>query len=135
MRADVLYGRTRDADGGVGPYASASGAGDWHRGFVGAGASVLVPVHPYLPLVLSGGPVAQWGGATGWAPGASVSAFWGSRGYNYHAPYSMAAGVLVEGRRTFGDAGESSVTVAAVVDVSLLALPAVMLWGALHRSP
>src|SRR5215217_3354426 len=75
-RADVLFGRNRNADFGVGPFASISTAGfDDLR--LNAGGSLLIPVTPYFPIVLSAGGYARHD--DGWTPGASGWLFFGSR--------------------------------------------------------
>lgn len=121
-RADVLFFRERNADAGVGPYVEllTTTFSDLQ---VGAGASVLVPVHDYLPIVLSGGGYARHTGAHGWEPGIATSLFWGSRSYNFHASYSLAAGLLVEGRYGLGESRETAIILGAQVDLAVFALP------------
>src|SRR5262245_4815457 len=64
-RADVLLGRNRNSDFGVGPFASITTAAfDDIR--LGGGGSILLPITPYFPLVLSGGGYARHD--DGWTP-------------------------------------------------------------------
>src|SRR5690606_10854242 len=51
-RGDVLFFRERNADWGFGPYAEVL-TPSFDDLQLGAGASALVPVHDYLPLVVS----------------------------------------------------------------------------------
>lgn len=129
-RADVLFLRERNADWGLGPYAEVltTSFDDLH---LGAGASLLFPVHDYLPLVLSAGGYGRHS-ALGWEPGVAASLFWGSRSYNYHASYGLAAGLLVQGRYGLGDSRETAFIVAAQVDAALLGLPFLMAYEAIR---
>ena len=60
-------------------------------------------------------------------PGIAGSLFWGSRSYNFHANYVLAAGLLVGYRHSFGESKESALLVAAQLDLALLALPVILL--------
>jgi hypothetical protein len=57
------------------------------------GATLLLPVHPYLPVTLSAGGFAARTEAQGWQPGLGAELFWGSHGYNYDSLYALSAGV------------------------------------------
>jgi len=130
LRGDVLWGREQGADAGWGPYAEAMTSFDDVS--VGAGVSTLVPVHPYLPVVLSGGGYGWNGPEGGWEPGGTAQIFWGSRSYNYHGNYIMAGGVSVQGRYGFGEREERAIVLAAHLDGQVLALPFVLLYEAMR---
>lgn len=121
LHADTLFGRSRNADFGLGPYAE--GLTAFNDLQVGGGASALVPVHPYLPLVLSGGAYGRHSGEFGWEPGVAAQVFWGSRSFNYRSWYVMAGGLRLEFRQGLGDSRERSVVVAAHLDGEVLMLP------------
>ena len=123
IRGDVLFGRNGPHAWGVGP---ALGIGTYRfRDLeLQAGASVLVPIHEYLPLVFSAGPYTRRAGT--WDPGAYASVFWGSRSFNYDGDYGLAVGIVVEGRAGFGDVRERTLLVAAHLDLQVLVLPVLM---------
>lgn len=124
LKGDVLLGRSSPDDWGLGPMVgvSTNGFDDLN---LAAGLSVLAPVHEYLPIVLSVGPRLQ--AKDGWEPGAFASLFWGSRSFNYHASYGLAAGLLLEGRMGFGDSKERTAIIAAQIDLQAVALPIIFL--------
>ncbi len=122
-RGDVLFGREQGADAGYGPYL-ALGTLDFSRFEAGGGASVLAPVHDDLPLVFSLGGLLAVDDA-GARPLVEASLFWGSRSYNYHSAYGMAAGLLVSVRQGVTAPHETSLLVAAQLDFVALSLPAV----------
>lgn len=132
LRGDLLLLRERDTTFGVGPYVEALTTATFHDRQLGGGAEVLVPVHPYLPVVLSVGPYARHAAPTGWEPGVAGSLFWGSRGYNYHSPYSLAGGALFEARYGLGDSREVAFVASAVVDLEFFILPFVVGYEALR---
>ncbi len=127
LRGDMLFGRQRNAGAGVGPYAEAMTAFDDVQ--AGGGVSVLVPVHPYLPLVLSGGGYGRHTGAFGWEPGAAAELFWGSRSYNPDSWYVMAGGLQLQLRQGLGDSKERSLIIAAHLDGEVLMLPFLLVYG------
>jgi hypothetical protein len=93
--------------------------------------SVLLPVHPYLPIVVSLGSYAhKRSPVDGWDPGIAAELFWGSRSYNYHSMYGMAAGLVLEPRYGIGDAREATWVLAARIDGELIALPFLLLYEA-----
>lgn len=130
--ADALFGRTRNADFGLGPYVEALTS--FSDVQTGAGLSALLPVHQYLPIVVSGGGYARHSGEFGWEPGAAAQLFWGSRSYNYDSWYVMAGGLRLEFRQGFGDSRERSVIVAAHIDGEVLMLPFLLGYGWLRGS-
>jgi len=124
-RGDVLFGRERGSDAAYGPYVEL-GTLDFSRIELGGGASVLAPVHEDLPLVFSIGGLAAIDG-DGAHPLGTASLFWGSRSYNYHSRYGMAAGLLVSARQGLSAPYETSLLIAAQLDFVALSLPVVAL--------
>jgi hypothetical protein len=117
----VLFGRERNLDFGYGPFADVTTAGfDDLR--LGTGGSVLLPIHPFLPIVLSGGGYARKS-ELGWEPGLETYAFFGSRSYNFHSSYGIAAGLLVGLQYGLGDSRESAIVIALQLDGQILLLP------------
>ena len=118
---DVLFGRKRNLDFGIGPYAELLTTFNDLQG--GGGVSGLLPVHPYLPIVLSGGGYGRYSGEWGWEPGVAAQLFWGSRSYNYTSSYVMAGGLRLEARAGLGSSEERSIIIAAHIDGEVLTLP------------
>jgi hypothetical protein len=127
LRGDVIFGRTSTSDFGIGPYAELfTHAFDEVQ--VGAGVSGLLPVIDAFPIVLSAGAYARKGSdAYGVEPGVAGSLFWGSRSYNFHSRYVLSGGLLAEMRYGLGPARETSIVLAAQIDVVLLAMPVLFL--------
>lgn len=132
VRADVLFGRQRNADVGLGPFVSASTAGfDDVR--LGAGASLQLPVHVYLPIVLSAGGYARHDDA--WHPGASGWLFWGSRSFNFHSSYVMSGGLLLGLEQDLDEPRQNAWIIAAQIDGLVLALPFILTYEWIKGSP
>lgn len=129
-RGDVLFFRERNADWGVGPYAEVLTT-SFDDLQLGAGLSALVPVHDYLPIVVSGGAYGRHSDF-GWEPGVAASVFWGTRSYNYHASYGLTAGLLLQGRYGLGDSRETAVILAGQVDLALIGLPFLLAYEAIR---
>lgn len=126
-QADVLFGRSSNASWGIGPMARV-GSYRFSDLQLQAGASVLVPVHDYLPFVLSGGVYSQRDDVV--RTGGFASLYWGTRSYNHHGKYVMTGGLVLEARRTAGDGGEKTVLLGANLDLQAVLLPVVMLVNA-----
>jgi hypothetical protein len=60
-------------------------------------------------------------------PGVAGELFWGSRSYNFHSNYVLSGGLLTQLRYGLGASHETSVVVAAQVDLLLLAMPVIFL--------
>lgn len=129
-RADVLFLRERNADWGIGPYAEVLTT-SFDDLQLGGGVSALVPIHDFLPIVVSGGAYGRHA-ELGWEPGISASVFWGSRSYNYHASYGLAAGVMLQGRYGLGDSRETALILAGQVDLALIGLPFLLAYEAIR---
>jgi hypothetical protein len=127
LRADALFGRARNTDFAIGPYAQISSAGFWDARY-GAGLSVLVPVSGDFPLILSVGA----GGHELEAPALEGWLFFGPRAYNFHSIYSVSAGLLLGFQRDLGGDDASQIVVAAQIDGLVLALPFLLAYQALR---
>jgi hypothetical protein len=127
VRGDVLFGRSSTSDFGIGPYAELfTHAFDEVQ--VGGGVSGLLPVIDAFPIVLSAGAYARKGSDKfGVEPGVAGTLFWGSRSYNFHSRYVLSGGLLAEMRYGLGASRETSIVIAAQVDVVLLAMPVLFL--------
>jgi hypothetical protein len=131
LHGDVLFGREENADFGIGPYAEFLTHG-FDEVQLGGGGSVLLPVLDSLPLVVSAGVYGRKGDDDfGFEPGFAASLFWGSRSYNFHSSYVMTAGLLGELRLGLGESRETSIVIAAQLDLAILSLPAVFLINAI----
>jgi hypothetical protein len=128
VRGDVLFGRESTSDFGIGPYAEL-GTFAFDELQFGGGASALLPINVHFPLVASVGAYGRWSDVDdyGLEPGLSGVLFWGSRSFNFHANYVMAAGLLVGWRQSLGESNESILLVAAQLDLAFMGLPLVAL--------
>jgi hypothetical protein len=121
LRADVLFGRSHSLDFAAGPFADVTTMGFDDVRF-GGGASALLPVHPFLPLVFSGGGYARKS-ELGWEPGIEGYVFFGSRSYNFHSSYGIAAGLIAGLHYGLGDSRETAIVIALQIDGQILLLP------------
>jgi hypothetical protein len=120
LRADVLFGRSRDSDFAIGPFTQLATAGfDDLR--LSGGGSFLIPATSYFPLVLSASGYARHEDA--WTPGISGWLFFGSRSYNFHSSYVMAGGLLFGIEHDVGGPKQNAIFVGAQIDGLILALP------------
>jgi hypothetical protein len=125
--ADVILGRQRERDFGVGPYLTlGTVAFDDLRGALGA--SFLVPTWDDLALVVSAGGLLDDAGRVG----TDGSLFFGIRSYNFHGSYNFGAGIVLDVERTFGDEPATVLAAGLRVDGLALALPFLLAWGALQ---
>jgi hypothetical protein len=134
LRGELLLGRGRDADFGVGPYLEALTTTGFSDMQWGGGATLLVPVHSYLPLTVSAGGYATKTDAWGWQPGLAGELFWGSHGYNYGSIYALTAGIFAGARYGVGSSRDVSIVLGARIDLEFLALPAILVWNAIRGS-
>jgi hypothetical protein len=125
-RGDVLFLRENARDFGVGPYASV-GTAAFEDFRASLGVSALLPVIEDFPLVLSAGPLLRDGRELGVA----ATAFWGLRSYNHYGTYNIAAGLVLSAERTFGERETTALTIGLHVDGFILAIPPLLLFGAL----
>lgn len=127
LRADVLFGPATPYAARVGPFVSVRS--DAFDDLVpAAGVSVQLPVSATFPLVASAGVGLD---VTTASPNAVVLGrlWWGTRSYNYHAVYGIAAGLWVEARRFVGEPSRTDVIVGIDVDLEVFALPVAFLVG------
>jgi hypothetical protein len=130
IHGDVLFGRERNSDFGIGPYAEVLTNGFDEIQF-GGGLSGLLPILDTFPLVLSAGAYGrQATGGYGLEPGLAGELFFGSRSFNFHAPYVMTAGLIGQMRYGLGPSRETSIIVGAQLDFAILTLPFVFLINA-----
>ena len=127
LHGDVLFGRSSTGDFGIGPYVEVlSHAFDEVQ--FGGGVSGLLPILDTFPLVLSAGAYGRKGSdGFGLEPGLAAELFWGSRSYNFNSRYVLSGGLLTQMRYGLGPSRETSVVVAAQIDLGLLVLPALFL--------
>lgn len=127
LYADVLFGRGRSTDWGIGPHIEAATAG-FSDVRLGGGATVQIPFTEHLGTTLSVSGLAMEG--DGWAPGIGSTFFIGSRNYNFHSNYGIAAGIVLGMQRRFGARAETTWIAAAQIDLELVAMPFMLLYGA-----
>ncbi len=127
LRGDVLFFRHRARDWGLGPYFSA-GSAAFEDLRLSLGASALVPVVEDFPLVISLGPLLR----DGRHPGVSAQLFGGVRSYNFHGSYNLAFGATLGFERDFSADARNVLSVGLHVDAFVLALPILLLSGALR---
>lgn len=133
-RGDVIFLRERNSDFGLGPYLDVTTA-SFDDVKLGGGGSLHIPVHPFVPLVLSGGGYARHSDRFGWEPGLAGWLFIGSRSYNFHSSYIIASGLLVGLQRGLGDSDETAIIVAIQLDAVLTAIPFMMGYEAIKGPP
>lgn len=125
LHSDVVFGRDDPRDFGIGPYVEVLSA-DFVSLDTGAGITALLPIHDTFPMLVSGG--AAWSfreGDDDVVLAARIA--WGSRSYNYHAVYGLAALVFASAR--FGiDSGTVEIIGGASLDLAILVLPFVGLY-------
>lgn len=132
LRGDVLFLRNKNSDFGLGPYLELMTHAFDEVQF-GGGVSGLLPVIDPFPIILSAGAYGRKGSDYfPLEPGVAGTFFWGARSYNYHSPYVMSGGLLVETRVGLGASRETSIVIAAQIDLAFISLPAVFLINAIR---
>ena len=134
LRGQLLLGRDKDVAFGVGPYVEALTTATFSDAQLGGGASLLVPIHSYLPIVVSAGGYAGYRAPRGWESGLAAELFWGSHGYNYHSVYALSAGIFAGGRYALGESKEVLLLAGGRLDLELLAIPFIFIWSAIRGS-
>lgn len=133
-RGDVLFLRARGTDMALGPYVDVA-TSSFHDVDTGGGAEWLIPVRDDLPFVLSLGAFTRNGEGRSWAPGFEGTLFWGSRSYNFHSWYGLAAGIFAQ-TRYLPDAPERADMVFGLqIDGEILLMPSMLLLGLLRSDP
>lgn len=129
-RLDVLFLREGPTDMAIGPYVDvATHAFDTFE--AGGGLSWLVPAGS-TAFVFSGGAFGRTAGF-GFEPGVASTIFWGSRSFNYHSTYGIAAGLFAQGRYGFGDGKQADAIFGVQLDLEYLALPFLLAYEAITR--
>lgn len=126
VRGDILFLRESARDFGIGPYASL-GTAAFEDFRASLGVSALLPIIEDFPLVLAAGPLLRDGRELG----VSGTVFWGLRSYNHYGTYNIAAGLALGAERTFGERETTALTIGLHVDGFVLAIPVLLLFGAL----
>lgn len=129
-RFDVLLLRDRAGTMALGPYVDVATAG-FDTFESGGGLEWLVPAGD-TALLFSGGGFARTS-RFGWEPGLAGTVFWGSRSFNYHAPYSLGLGLFVQGRYGLGDGRQADALLGVQIDLEYLALPFLFAYEAITR--
>ncbi len=132
-RADALFLRDHNGQMAVGPYIDGATAG-FHDIDVGGGVEWLIPLTAEVPMVLSAGGLARSGDGYAWAPGVEGTVFVGSRSFNFHSWYGLAAGGFVQTRWVPATPSSQDVVVGVQMDLELIVLPALFLWDAAFAS-
>lgn len=132
LRGDVLFGRDKPSNFAAGPYVELCTHAFREVQF-GGGLSVLFPVIDYLPIVLSAGMYGRKGDDIfGVEAGVTGQLFWGTRSYNFHANYVMAAGLVAQMRYGVGASKETSIVIGAQLDLAAMSLPFQLLINAIR---
>ncbi len=121
-RADVLLLRAHEHDMALGPYVDVATSG-LHDADTGGGVEWLIPLTDDIPLVVSSGFFARSGAERNWAPGLESTLFCGSRSYNFHSWYGLAAGFFVQSRWLPESPATLDVVAGVQLDAELLAMP------------
>jgi hypothetical protein len=125
-RGDVLFLRSRGSDMAIGPYVDIA-TSSFHDVDMGGGLEWLLPVRDDLPFVLSGGVFARDGEGRRWAPGVEGTVFWGSRSYNYHSWYGLAAGLFAQSRYVPSDPEQADLVFGIQIDGEILLMPSMLI--------
>ena len=131
IRGDLLFGRERNADFALGPYASL-GTAKFSDARFGGGLSLLVPtLSGDFPVLLSAGALSRNGSDAR----LSSELFFGLRSHNFDGSYAMASGVVVGGDASLTSNHATTVYVGLQVDGLWLALPFILGYEWLRPSP
>jgi len=131
-RASMLFLRNRGPNMAVGPYRDVATA-SFDNVDLGGGAEWLIPVRDDLPLVLSAGGFWREGDGRSWSPGAEGTVFFGSRSYNFHSWYGLAAGVFAQSRWVPSSPSTVDLVFGVQIDGELLLLPALLIYEAIRH--
>jgi hypothetical protein len=141
--ADATFFRRRASDMGLGPYVQLTTTG-FKCVDAGLGATWVIPTRSAALAVSAGGHLrgastppqsGEFPAAWTWTPGVSAAIFLGSKSYNFHGPYAMTIGGVLQGKYGITSAaarGHAELTLALQVDFEVIALPFVLLGEALR---
>lgn len=131
FRGDVLFGRDRNADFALGPYAS-FGTATFSDVRFGGGLSLLIPtLEGDFPIVLSAGALSRNGSDLRF----SSEAFFGLRSHNFHGAYAMGSGIVLGGDAAVSGGRGNTLYVGLQIDGLWLALPFILGYEALRPTP
>jgi hypothetical protein len=131
FRGDLLFGRDRNADFALGPYATL-GTAKFSDARFGGGLSLLLPTFSGdFPMVLSAGGLSR----DGRDARLSGEAFFGLRSHNFHGAYAMASGLVLGGDRAFESGHANTIYVGLQVDGLWIALPFILGYEWLRGTP
>jgi hypothetical protein len=128
-RASALFLRNHGDEMALGPYVDAATAG-FQNTDLGGGLEWLLPARDDLPIVLSAGAFARDARSRPWTAGGEGTVFFGSRSYNFHSWYGLAAGIFAQARWIPSPPASVDFVFGAQIDTELLALPFVFLYEA-----
>ena len=131
-RADVLFLRDHNGQMALGPYLDTATAG-FHDLDTGSGVEWLLPLTSDVPVVLSAGGLFRNGDGRSWAPGLEGTLFVGSRSFNFHSWYGLAAGVFAQTRWLPASPSTTDLVFGVQLDLELVVLPALFLWDAISH--
>ncbi|HEY1533624.1 MAG TPA: hypothetical protein VGF76_06385 [Polyangiaceae bacterium] len=131
IRGDLLFGRERNADFALGPYATL-GTAKFADARFGAGLSLLLPTFSGdFPVLLSAGGLSRNGSDAR----LSAEMFFGLRSHNFHGAYAMASGLVLGGDSALNSGHANTVYVGLQVDGLWIALPFILGYEWLHGTP
>ncbi len=142
-RGDVMF-RNGSRTFGIGPYVEVM-THDFGELQTGAGGSLLIPITELYPIVVSGGgylripwqapngPLADR--SYGIEPGLAGTIFLGTRSFNWHNSYEITVGLIGQARFGLGDSHETSIVVAAQLDLAAIWVPIVFVVHGVQESP
>lgn len=131
FRGDLLFGRDRNSDFALGPYAT-FGTATFSDVRFGGGLSLLLPtLEGDFPIVLSAGTLSRNGSDLRLAG----EAFFGLRSHNFHGHYAMASGIVLGGDSVVSGAPGNTLYVGLQIDGLWLALPFILGYEWLHKAP
>jgi len=131
FRGDLLFGRDRNADFALGPYAT-FGTATFSDVRFGGGLSLLLPtLEGDFPIVLSAGAQSRNGSDVR----AAGEAFFGLRSHNFHGHYAMASGLVLGADRVLSGPPGNTLYVGLQIDGLWLALPFILGYEWLHPAP
>jgi len=131
FRGDLLFGRDRNANFALGPYAT-FGTATFSDVRFGGGLSLLLPtLEGDFPIVLSAGALSRNASDVRFAG----EAFFGLRSHNFHGNYVMANGIVLGGDTVLSGAPGNTLYVGLQIDGLWLALPFILGYEWLHQAP
>ena len=131
FRADLLFGRERNAALAWGPYATV-GSATFSDVRFGGGLSLLLPtLSGDFPLVFSAGALSRNASDVR----LSGEAFFGLRSHNFHGSYAMASGLVLGGDSAVSGGHGNTLYVGLQIDGLWLALPFILGYEWLHPTP